>query len=70
MSSSIYTRFQIMYKVADLGEVTEVHTAAGFTHISTLCTHGTFAYMAPEQLLLDPDDGTMKMNETVSKQSL
>lgn len=59
-----------MYKVADLGEVTEVHTAAGFTHISTLCTHGTFAYMAPEQLLLDPDDGTMKMNETVSKQSL
>ena len=53
-----------LYKLGDLGEVTEVMKSDGMTHISTLQTHGTFAYMAPEQLLYDPYDGTMKMGES------
>lgn len=54
----------LIYKIGDMGEVTEVMKCDGMTHVSTLQTHGTFAYMAPEQLLYDPYDGTMKMGES------
>ena len=54
----------LLYKIGDMGEVTEVMKSDGMTHVSTLQTHGTFAYMAPEQLLYDPYDGTMKMGES------
>ena len=54
----------VLYKIGDLGEVTEVMKSDGMTHVCTLQTHGTFAYMAPEQLLFDPYDGTMKMGES------